>query len=382
MAEYLNDSFFNYLDNIQNKINTINLPLTDTLIESTLDKNEFSISDLEILLSITEKKHLDSLINKAGNIKHTRFGNNINLYSPLYVSNFCNNSCAYCGYSSKNKKNRIILTKEQLLQEANYLRGKGITHILLVSGEDSSKTDKNYFIEAIKYLSDVFNYLAIEIQPLDISDYRSLYETGLDGVTVYQETYNKDLYRDYHPAGAKMDYRYRIETPARAARADIPNITIGALLGLAPYRDEILYLAYHLDYLIKKYWRINFAVSFPRIIEECIDFKVPDKISDFELVKIIASIRLVFPETPIYLSTRESPYMRDNLIQYGVTHISVESKTGPGGYTLFPDTPNQFNTVDKRSLEEILRVLKQNNIRPVFKDWDKSSRYPNFSSCK
>jgi 2-iminoacetate synthase len=134
------------------------------------------------------------------------------------------------------------------------------------------------------------------------------------------------------------------------------------------------FLARHLKYLINKYWKINFAVSFPRILNENIDFEVPHKVGEYDFVKIIASMRLLFPDTPIYLSTREKPYLRDNVVKYGITHMSVESKTEPGGYTLSDCAQNQFSVEDTRSVEEIIGVLDKNGLRPVFKDWDRGYR--------
>ncbi|MFH1729339.1 MAG: 2-iminoacetate synthase ThiH [Pseudomonadota bacterium] len=365
--EYLTNSFWTRLKdgNIASLNNYKN-------VENVLFNEEYNISDLLTLLSITEDKHLDILLQKSEAITRQRFGKKISIYAPLYISNYCNNQCVYCGFNKTVKTERINLSIEQIVQEAKYLRNKGIRQLLIVSGEAVNSIDE--YVKVASSLNHDFDFLAYEIEPLKISEYALLYNSGLDGVTIYQETYNEKLYSDYHPKGNKRDYRYRIETPERIAQANIPNITIGALLGLSDYKEEMLFLAGHLDYLIKKYWNINFAISFPRINTNNINFSAKYPVSDFDFVKIIASFRILFPDTPIYLSTRESPSLRDHMINYGVTNISAGSKTDPGGYALFKDKLEQFSTSDKRGIEEIIDYMKKNNLRPVLKDWDKGYR--------
>jgi 2-iminoacetate synthase len=377
---YLENSFFTNISRLEKELSNNNFLtnsseiLSDNLIETTLSKTSFDLNDLPVLLGIAKKEHLQILLNKAADIKLQRFGKKINLYAPIYVSNHCSNICSYCGFNSTKGTSRIKLNNEQILKESSFLKNKGINHMLFVSGEDENAADLNYFKDILNLTGDIFDCVSIEIQPLDIEEYSNLYNCGLDGVTVYQETYLPDFYKSYHIAGKKKDYRYRLETPERAATADIPHVTIGALLGLAPHKKEMFYLAHHLQYLINKFWKVQFSLSFPRIVSENIDFNISHSVNDFDFVKTIGAMRLLFPDTPIYLSTREKPYMRDNLINYGVTHMSVESKTEPGGYTICADTDEQFKAVDQRPIEEIFKMLSKNNLRPVLKDWDKSYR--------
>ncbi len=378
-GNYIENSFFSGIVNISNEFDKFHsVSQSDGVksksIEKILAKNNLNPNDLLVLLQIQKEEHMEALLNKARFVREQRFGNRINLYAPLYVSSYCDNKCQYCSFKKSNNNKRIKLSYEQVMNEADYLKNKGITHILIVSGESDIITNVDYFNKLLSSLTKRFNCVTFEVQPFGSAEYKELYMNGLDGVTVYQETYLPDFYSIYHQEGNKSDYRFRLETPERIAVSDIPNVTIGALIGLAPYIQEMYFLAKHLDYLIKKYWRINFSVSFPRMIDEGIDFRVPYNVNEFNFVKVIASMRLIFPDTPIYLSTREKPYIRDNIMNYGITHMSVESKTEPGGYTVYNDAQSQFNVMDTRSVEELIDILKVNRLRPVFKDWDKGYR--------
>jgi len=340
-------------------------------------KNSFYASahypsqSIEKLLSLSSDRDLAALLEEAGRVRDLRFGKRINLYAPLYLSSFCANRCLYCGFNASRDIVRTALTPDEILREAGYLSSAGFKSVLLVGGEDPSRAGLGYYLDAVPLLLSRFSSVALELSPFSASEYRSLYAAGADGITVYQETYNETLYAEYHISGRKKDYRWRLETPERAALAGIPNINVGALLGLAPWREEVLALSSHLEYLIKKYWKVNFGISFPRILCGGEDFSVPYPVSDRDFVKILAAMRVSFPDTPIYLSTREAPVMRDNLLKYGVTHMSAESRTAPGGYLAPGASGEQFGVTDTRSLGEIMEAIRSAGLSPVFKDWDR-----------
>ncbi len=320
------------------------------------------------------ESELEVLLQEARRIRDSRFGRRINLYSPLYLSSYCGNSCAYCGFSSALPGSRRVLSLREILAESDYLKNRGIESILIVGGEDPSRAGYDFICGVVEALAEKFSHVSIEVSPFSEEQYRNLYNSGLDGVTVYQETYDRQLYARYHRKGRKSDYRYRLETPERAALAGVPFVNIGALLGLAPWREEVAFLAKHLEYLIKKHWRTTFGVSFPRVVEEGAGFKAPYPVSDRDFVKIVSAVRILFPDTPIYISTREPPYMRDNLARYGITHMSVESKTSPGGYLHYEKDTKQFGVFDSRSTGEVCSALEGSGLRPVFKDWDRGYR--------
>ncbi len=317
---------------------------------------------------------MEDLLREARRIRDLRFGRRINLYSPLYLSSYCENNCAYCGFSGVLPRSRRVLNRREILAESDYLKSRGIESILIVGGEDPSRSGFDFICGVVEALTEKFSHVSVEVSPFSQKQYRRLYNSGLDGVTVYQETYDRKLYARYHRKGRKTDYRYRLETPERAALVGIPFVNIGALLGLAPWREEVAFLTKHLKYLIKKYWKTTFGVSFPRVIEEGAGFKAPYPVSDRDFVRIVAAVRMLFPDTPIYISTREAPYMRDNLVRYGVTHMSVESKTSPGGYLNYRKDTEQFGVIDSRSTGEVCAALEESGLRPVFKDWDRGYR--------
>ena len=343
----------------------------DYITDSFYGTNHFPPEDLGELLAKSSDRDIAVILEEAGRVRNQRFGKRINLYAPLYLSNYCSNHCLYCGFNSSRDIPRTVLTPEETQKEVEYLASAGFKSVLLVGGEDPFRAGHSYYRDAISPLLKTFSSVSLELSPFSISEYQKLYSAGADGVTVYQETYNENLYADYHISGSKKDYRWRLETPERAALAGIPNVNIGALLGLAPWKEEILALASHLNYLIKKYWKVNFGISFPRILSKSEDFKVPYPVSDRDFVKILASMRLCFPDTPIYLSTRESPVMRDNLLKYGVTHMSAESQTAPGGYLNPGSVCEQFGVTDTRKVVDIMETIKSAGLSPVFKDWDK-----------
>ncbi len=363
-----------YSDQIDfTKIETIyrSLPkITEDNVESILDKKDFSIADFPILISPIATKFIEIMARKAQKITRERFGNTIQLYAPLYLSNYCENQCVYCGYNSKLKYPRIQLTDNEILEEAKILKAKGFQHILLLTGEAPHKTNLTYIANAVKMLNPLFSSICLEIYPLETNEYEILIENGADSLTIYQETYNRNIYKQVHLAGKKADFNFRLNTPDRAGKANFAKITLGALLGLADFRWEALNLAAHLDYLKKNYWQIEYAISVPRIKKIPVGFMPLVEVTDLDITQLILAFRLCFKDIGINLSTRESALLRDNLINLGVTAISAESKTNPGGYA-GKNNLTQFETADNRNLAEIKKMLIKNNLEPVFKNWDK-----------
>lgn len=299
------------------------------------------------------------------------FGRAIQLYAPLYVSNECVNGCTYCGFNSKNKIKRITLTLEQVLKEADYLKSQGFQHILILSGESREKAPVGYLKEIISRLKTIFVSVAIEVYPLSTEEYRELAKSGADGLTIYQETYHLPTYRAVHPIGPKRDYQWRLNAAERAAAAGIRKIGLGVLLGLYDWRYEIARLTEHLRFLLKKHWRTQFQLSFPRINPAETDFKIKHPVSDQELVQIICRLRLLFPQIGFVLSTRERADFRNRVFPLGITSMSAGSKTFPGGYSLGTKCGKQFETADSRSVAEVIKSIEAAGYEPVFKDWER-----------
>lgn len=364
-----------FIDNIE-KIDP-NMLLANTkdcseeAVREVLRKDKLDLNDFAILLSDSAAKIVEELAQKA-NIQTLRnFGRTITMYAPLYLNNECDNHCAYCGFSQKLEGKRTSLSVEEVMAEAKILYEKGFRHILLVSGEKRDKITQEYLKEVISKLHKQFDSISIEIFPLEEKEYHELFKAGADGLAIYQEAYDKNVYKKFHLAGPKSNYNFRLLTPERAGRAGFSKISIGTLLGLSNWKEEAIYLGLHAQYLKKAFWRSQISVSFPRLKTSAADFKVPFEVSDRELVQLICALRLFLPTIGLTLSTREDHELRDNLIPLGITQMSAESKTNPGGYGNIGETGKQFEVSDKRSLQEVAASITNKGYEPVYKDWDR-----------
>ncbi|MEE9311159.1 MAG: radical SAM protein, partial [Planctomycetota bacterium] len=225
----------------------------------------YSLEKLLAFISPAAEDYLEEMAQLARQLTVQRFGRTIRLYAPLYLSNFCVNSCRYCGFHRENKFKRTRLTIEQALTEADIIAAEGFRDILLVSSEDRKIVSIEYLTELAKKLRDKFSSISIEVYQMGVAEYAKLFEAGIKGVTVYQETYDRQAYAYYHREGPKSDYDNRLDTPDRVAAAGMREIGLGALLGLADWRAETLALAEHAHYLVKRYWRSRVSFSFPRL---------------------------------------------------------------------------------------------------------------------
>ena len=236
-----------------------------TDVHHALQSERVDIQGLAALLSPAAENLLPQLAARSAQITAKRFGRTIQIYAPLYLSNFCINRCAYCGFSAGNKIDRRVLTMEEAEEESMILHDRGFKHILLVSGEAPARLGVDYLAELAERLREKFAAISIEVQPLEENEYARLFAAGITSVAVYQETYDRRIYDQVHLAGKKCDFNYRLATPARAAAAGMREVGIGALLGLADWRLEGLALGMHLAWLRKNYWRTALTVSFPRL---------------------------------------------------------------------------------------------------------------------
>lgn len=323
------------------------------------------------LLSPAARAYLEPMAQQAQRLTIQRFGRTIQLYAPLYVSNVCVNSCRYCGYNRQTEVKRTRLTIEQALADAHVIAGEGFRHVLLVSGEDRQFITLEYLTELADKLRQYFSSISIEIYPLSRDEYAALFAAGIDGVALYQETYDRAIYADYHIAGPKRDYDNRLTAPDRFAAAGMRQLGLGVLLGLADWRLDTLAMAEHAAYLMKRYWKSRIDFSFPRIRPAFnVMHRWPYAVSDEDLVQMMLALRLCFADTGIVLSTRESASFRDRMMNICVTRVSAGSKTNPGGYASEKDAVEQFTIADDRSPAQIAVVIAQHGLEPVWKDWD------------
>ncbi len=339
-------------------------------VECALHSNKLNINDLAALLSPAATPYLQQMAERSQKITQQRFGRVIQLYAPIYLSNFCTNSCAYCGFAAENKIKRRMLSIEEVGQEIEILAERGFSHILLVSGEAPKVMGIDYLEQVAHLMRDRFASVSIEVQPLSYDEYARLFAAGITSVAVYQETYDRKVYDQVHLAGKKCDYDYRLDTPARVAAAGMREVGIGALLGLADWRTEGLAIAMHLAWLRKKFWRTAITVSFPRLRPAEGNFKPLVPVNETILTQLIFALRLFDHDVGLVLSTREEARYRDGMLGLGPTRYSAGSCTAPGGYTHPELTGEQFEVDDGRSITEVCSAIRSKGMDPVKKDWD------------
>jgi len=356
----------NTWDNIARRISE----KTPEDVRSALSQGTMDIEKFISLVSPAADDSIEEIAQRAQLITEQRFGRTIGLYAPMYLSNSCSNSCLYCSFNAANPIARETLSVEQAVQEARHLHDEGFRHILLVSGEDLKEVSLDYLKEVVGSLRHLFDSISIEIYPMETDQYRELVNSGVDGLIIYQETYNKDLYAKVHEAGKKTDYCWRIETPERGGAAGFRRVGLGSLLGLDDWRTEAVHLAMHARYLMRRFWRSQVTISFPRLRPAVGGYDPPRPVSDRDLVHMLTALRIFLPDAGLILSTRETKEFRDNMISLGVTTMSAGSCTQVGGYTGDSATAGQFEIADHRSPEEVAETIKSIGYEPVWKDWD------------
>ena len=355
----------------------------DTVLNDILTKTEADVlrairatkrttEDFKALISPAAKPYLEQMAQMSSQITKKRFGNTMQMYAPMYLSNECQNICTYCGFSMTNKIPRRTLTDEEILREADYLKSKGYDHILLVTGEANKTVGVDYINHSIQLIRSKFSNISIEVQPLDQNDYETLIESGLYAVLVYQETYHKEEYKKHHPKGRKSNFKYRLETPDRLGRAGIHKIGLGALFGLEDWRADSFFTALHLKYLQKTYWKTKYSISFPRLRPHSGGLEPKVEMTDADLVQLICAYRMLDEDVELSMSTRESEIFREHIVNLGITSISAESKTNPGGYVVAPQSLEQFEISDERATEDVVTMLQNRGLEAVWKDWDQS----------
>lgn len=344
-------------------------------VERALAKGVPDESDLPALFSPAAVPYLEELAKRSAAVTLRRFGRVIQLYTPLYLSNECVNRCTYCGFSHDNAAlPRLTLDVPQVVEEGAFLANERFRHILLVAGESRRWVPLEYVLECVRALSPLFESIAIELQPFRRAEYEQLAAAGVDGLALYQETYDPAVYDRIHVAGPKKNFARRLLRIEEAGEAGLRSLGVAALLGLADWRVEAVRLAQHGRYLARRFWRSKLAVSFPRIRHAAGDFVPPFAVSDRDLVQMICAMRLVLPDAELVLSTREPAFLRDNLVGLGITRMSAGSRTQPGGYAHFNESGEQFEVVDPRTVEQVAAMIVARGYEPVFKDFDRAFR--------
>jgi len=338
-----------------------------------LAKSHCDVEDLMALLSPAAEPYLEQMANLSRRYTKERFGNTVSMFIPLYLTNSCTNSCVYCGFHVANKMRRTILTPEEMEREFAAIKQLGpYDNLLLVTGENPAKAGVPYLAKALDLARKYFNNLKIEVMPLSAEDYKELRAHGLNGVICFQETYHRDHYNRYHPRGMKANFEWRVNGFDRMGEAGVHSIGMGVLIGLEEeWRTDVIMMAYHLRYLQKHYWKTRYSINFPRMRPaENGGFQPNILMTDRELAQATFAMRIFDHDVDISYSTREPAVIRDNMATLGVTTMSADSRTEPGGYACYPEALEQFHICDDRSTAEVAEALRIHGIEPVWKDWD------------
>ena len=345
--------------------------VTKADVEYSLNRDMPGQYDLLNLLSKTAQDYLEPMAEKANRITHQYFGRTISLYAPLYISDFCSNHCTYCGFNANTSFKRRKLSIDEVEQEAKMLAATGIRHVLVLTGEAPLKTPISYLEEAVRVLTKYFASIALEMFPMEVEDYSILNRAGADGLTIYQEVYDRNIYKEVHPKGKKSDYFYRLLTPERGAKAGFRAVNIGTLFGLGEPRSEAFFVCMHAKYLEQEYPDVEISLSLPRMTKAEGGIEPRHRLSDASFVQFMLAWRLYMPRLGITISTRESALFRDRLIQLGATRYSAGSRTDVGGYALKEENNTaQFEVTDTRSVDQVVQMIREKGYQPVFKDWE------------
>ncbi|CNI29178.1 thiamine biosynthesis protein ThiH [Yersinia aldovae] len=341
-------------------------------VERAIHAVKPSREDLMALISPAALAYLEPMAQKAQQLTRQRFGNTVSFYVPLYLSNLCANDCTYCGFSMSNRIKRKTLNEAEIIRECEAIKALGFEHLLLVTGEHQAKVGMDYFRRHFPAIRSRFSSLMMEVQPLAQEEYAELKTLGLDGVMVYQETYHPATYQQHHLRGHKQDFHWRLTTPDRLGRAGIDKIGLAALIGLSnSWRTDCYMLAEHLFYLQQTYWQSRYSISFPRLRPCAGGIELASLMSEPQLLQLICAFRLFAPDVELSLSTRESPFFRDNVIPLAINNVSAGSKTQPGGYADNHPELEQFAPHDNRTPEQVAQALTLAGLQPVWKDWDR-----------
>ncbi|MFZ5646983.1 MAG: 2-iminoacetate synthase ThiH [Bacillota bacterium] len=342
--------------------------ITDNDVVRAINKSRLCETDFLALLSPRAEDHLEEMAQRAHRLTVQHFGRVIMLYTPLYLSNYCVNHCVYCGFQVHNRLERKKLTPEEVEREAGIIASTGLKHILILTGESRKDSPVSYIGECVKALKKYFTSISIEVYPLEQEEYMDLVNAGVDGLTIYQEVYDREVYGDLHPAGPKRNYRFRLEAPERACRAGVRSVNVGALLGLHHWRTEAFFTGLHANYLQNTYPDVEVGISPPRMRPHLGGFQPREKVTDKNLVQYMLAFRLFMPRGGITISTRERKELRDHLIRLGATRMSAGSCTSVGGRSDNQST-GQFEISDHRSVAEMARAIYSHGYQPVYKDW-------------
>ena len=336
-----------------------------------IESDSCSLEDFKALLSPAAEPFLEQIARKARLETRKHFGNSAYFFTPIYISNYCENYCIYCGFNCHNKIKRAKLSMEEIHEEMKAIADTGLEEILILTGESRKASDVKYIGEACKIAKKYFKNIGIEVYPMNSDEYRYLRECGADYVTVFQETYNSDKYETLHLAGHKRIFPYRFNAQERALMGGMRGVAFAALLGLDDFRKDALGTGMHAYLIQRKYPWAEISISCPRLRPIINNASInPKDVHEKQLLQIMCAYRLFLPFAGMTISTRERAEFRDNVVGLAATKISAGVSTGIGSHSESEDKGDaQFEIADTRGLEEIYDSLKKRGIQPVMNDY-------------
>lgn len=339
-------------------------------VRAALNKETLSPEDFAALLSPAAFPFLEEMAHKATYETRKHFGNAVCMFTPLYIANYCENHCVYCGFNCKNRIHRAKLTYEEIDHEMSVIAQSGLKEILILTGESRSMSDVTYIGEAVKTARKYFSTIGIEIYPLNSDEYHYLHECGADFVSVYQETYNTDKYEQMHLSGPKRVYPYRFNAQERALMGGMRGVSFGALLGLDDFRKDAFASGMHAYYIQQKYPHAEISFSTPRLRPYVNNAdNNPNDVHEPQLLQVMLAYRLFMPFAGITISTREREGFRDNVIGMAATKISAGVSVGVGGHEEEAKGDEQFEISDPRSVREVHQAILNHGLQPVYTDY-------------
>ena len=340
-------------------------------VKEALAAETCSVDNFKALLSPAALPFLEEIAQKAQKETRKHFGNSVAIFTPLYIANYCENYCVYCGFNCHNKIKRAQLNAEEIEKQMQAIAETGLEEVLILTGESPNKSSVEYIGEACKIAKKYFKLIGLEVYPMDSKDYAYLHECGADFVTVFQETYNSDKYKTLHLGGRKRIFPYRLNAQERAIMGGMRGVGFAALLGLDDFRKDALATGMHAYLLQKKYPHAEIAFSCPRLRPIINNDKInPKDVHEPQLLQIICAYRIFMPFASITISTRECERFRDNIIQIAATKISAGVNVGIGGHSQEEEKGDeQFEISDGRSVDEIYQMIEDNGMQPVMTDY-------------
>ena len=336
-----------------------------------IESDRCNLEDFKALLSPAAEPFLEQIARKARLETRKHFGNSAYFFTPIYISNYCENYCIYCGFNCHNKIKRAKLSMEEIHDEMKAIAETGLEEILILTGESRKASDVKYIGEACKIAKKYFKNIGIEVYPMNSDEYRYLRECGADYVTVFQETYNSDKYETLHLAGHKRIFPYRFNAQERALMGGMRGVAFAALLGLDDFRKDALGTGMHAYLIQRKYPWAEISISCPRLRPIINNASInPKDVHEKQLLQIMCAYRIFLPFAGMTISTRERAEFRDNVVGLAATKISAGVSTGIGSHSESEDKGDaQFEIADTRGLEEIYESLKKRGIQPVMNDY-------------